>query len=126
MVHLENLRNIFQRRAILSKEKVLQEKIAYRSIAFEEVQTLRDRIFVRNPFEARYRPLHSYVPFYFAARTPMLHVNKRKGFQKEIVIFEVSLSFLTIQGVYLLMAMQAISSLPNMEEKMSLLHLQLH
>jgi len=99
MVHLENLRSIFQRRAILSKGKVLQEKIAYHSIAYEEVQTLRDRIFVRIPFEARYRPLHSYVPFYFATRTPMLHVQYRKGVQNEIVIFEVTRSLLINQGV---------------------------
>src|SRR6266516_1738313 len=99
MVHFANLRNIFQRRALLSKEKLLEEKIPYRSIAYEEVQTLRDRIFVRYPVGQRYRPLHSYVPFYFATRTPMLHVQYRNGVQNEIIIFEVSRSLLKDQGV---------------------------
>jgi hypothetical protein len=99
MVHLNNLRSIFQRRAILSKEKVLQENIPYRSIADEEVQTLRDRIFMRDLSEHRYRPLHSYVPFYFATRTPMLYVQYKKGVQDEIIIFEVDRSLLKNQRV---------------------------
>ena len=99
MVHFDNLRNIFQRRALLSKEKVLQEKIPYRSIAYEEVQTLRDRIFIRDSSTKRYRPLHSYVPFYFATRTPMLHVLYKNGIQDEIIIFEASRSLLRDQGV---------------------------
>jgi ssDNA thymidine ADP-ribosyltransferase, DarT len=99
MVHFDNLRSIFQRRALLSKEKVLQEQIPYHSIAHEEVQTLRDRIFIRDPLVQRYRPLHSYVPFYFATRTPMLRVQYKKGTQDEIIIFEVSRSILNDQGV---------------------------
>ncbi len=99
MVHFKNLQNVFQRRAILSKEKVLQEKIHYHSIAWEDVQGLRDRIFVWDFSQQRYRRLHSYVPFYFAVRTPMLHVQYRQGLQKEIIIFEVSRSILKDQGV---------------------------
>ena len=99
MVHFDNLRSILQRRALLSKEKVLQEKIPYLSIAYEEVQTLRDRIFIRDSSEKRYRPLHSYVPFYFATRTPMLHVLYKNGIQDEIIIFEASRSLLKDQGV---------------------------
>lgn len=99
MVHLNNLRSIFRRRAILSKEKVLQENITYQSIAYEEVQTLRDRIFIRDLSEQRHRPLHSYVPFYFATRTPMLYVQYKKEVQDEIIIFEVSLSLLKGQRV---------------------------
>ncbi|SRR6266487_958457 len=99
MVHFGNLRNIFHRRAILSKDKMLQEKIPYHSLAYEEVQTLRDRIFVRVSLESRYRPLHSYVPFYFATHTPMLHVQYRKGVQNEIIVLEVSRSLLKERGV---------------------------
>jgi hypothetical protein len=99
MVHLNNLRSIFQRRAIISREKVLQENIPYQSIADEEVQTLRDRIFIRDPSEQRYRPLHSHVPFYFATRTPMLYVQYKKRVQDEIIIFEVDRSLLKNQGV---------------------------
>ena len=73
MVHFDNLRNIFQRRAILSKQGVLQEKIYYHSIANDEVQGFRDRISILDFSRKRYRSLHSYVPFYFAMRPPMLH-----------------------------------------------------
>jgi len=99
MVHFKNLQDVFLRRAILSKEKVLQEKIHYHSIAWEDVQDLRDRIFIWDFSQQRYRRLHSYVPFYFAVRTPMLHVQYRQGVQREIVIFEVSRSILRDPGV---------------------------
>jgi hypothetical protein len=46
MVHFDNLQYIFHRRALLSKERVVQEAINYQSIAFETVQNLRDRIFI--------------------------------------------------------------------------------
>ena len=99
MVHFANLRQIFQRGAILSKEKVAQEGISYQSIAYRSVQGLRDRIYVYDFSEDRLRPLHSYVPFYFAIRTPMLYVQYIKGLQDEIVIFEISRSVLKEQGV---------------------------
>lgn len=99
MVHFDNLRSIFQRRALLSKEKVLQEKIPYHSIAYEEVQTLRDRIYIWDFSRQKYRSLHSYVPFYFATRTPMLHNKYTEGIQDKIAIFEVSRVILKDQGV---------------------------
>jgi hypothetical protein len=99
MVHFENLHNIFQRRAFLAQEKVFQEDIRYRSIAFEEVQGLRDRIYVWDNVKQRYRKLHSYFPLYFAKRTPMLFVQYRQGIQEKIVIFEVSRSILKEPGV---------------------------
>src|SRR6478752_4248998 len=99
MVHFENLQYIFQRRAILSKEKVLLEGISYQSIAYENVQSLRDRIYVKDFSKQQFRPLHSYVPFYFATHTPMLYVQYRRGLQNEIVIFEVSRSILKDRGV---------------------------
>jgi len=46
MVHFANLQNIFLRRALLSKEKVLQEQIRYHSIANDEVQGFRDLRFL--------------------------------------------------------------------------------
>lgn len=99
MVHLENLRNIFQRRAILSKGKVLQEKIRYHSIANDEVQGFRDRIFIWDFSKRSFRSLHSYVPFYFAIRPPMLHNKYTEGVQDKIAIFEVSRSILKDPGV---------------------------
>src|SRR6266849_1302680 len=101
MVHFKNLQNIFLRRAILSKEMVKKEAIGYQSIASEEVQNLRDRIFVWDFALQRYRRLHSYVPFYFTGRTPMLHVQYRQGIEQEIVIFEVSRSNFYGDVIYL-------------------------
>ena len=99
MVHFENLRNIFQRRAFLAQEKVLQEDIHYRSIAFEEVQGLRDRVYVWDHIKQQYRRLHSYFPLYFASLTPMLYVQYIRGIQDKIVIFAVSRSILKEPGV---------------------------
>ncbi len=99
MVHLKNLQSIFQRKAILSKKLVMKEAIEYQSIAFEEVQSLRDRIFIWDSLKQRYRRLHSYVPFYFTTYTPMLYVQYGRGIQKEIIIIEVSRSILRNQGV---------------------------
>ena len=99
MVHFDNLRNIFQRRALLSKEKVLQEKIHHHSIANDEVQGFRDRIYIWDFSRRKFRSLHSYIPFYFATRTPMLYNKYTEGVQDNIVIFEVSRSILNDQGV---------------------------
>jgi hypothetical protein len=95
MVHFDNLQNIFQRRALLSKQKVFQERIHYRSIANDEVQGFRDRIYIWDFSREKYRPLHSYVPFYFATRPPMLHNKYTEGAQDKIVIFGFGRSILT-------------------------------
>ncbi len=99
MVHFDNLRSIFQRRAILSKQKVLQERIRYHSIANDEVQGFRDRIYIWDFSRQKFRSLHSYVPFYFATRPPMLHNKYTEGVQDSIVIFEVSRTILKDPGV---------------------------
>lgn len=99
MVHFDNLRNIFQRRAILSKQKVFQERIHYHSIANDEVQWFRDRIYIWDVSRQKFRSLHSYVPFYFATRPPMLHNKYTEGVQDKIVIFGFGRSILTEQGV---------------------------
>ena len=99
MVHFDNLRNIFQRRAILSKQKVFQERIHYHSIANDEVQGFRDRIFIWDFSRQKFRSLHSYVPFYFATRPPMLHNKYTEGVQDKIVIFGFDRSIPTKQGV---------------------------
>lgn len=99
MVHFDNLANIFTRRALLSKLKVLEENISYRSIAFEDVQSLRDRVYVQDFFEQRIRRLHSYVPFYFETHSPMLYVQYKNGIQDQIIFFEVSRTILKDQGV---------------------------
>lgn len=99
MAHFDTSKEIFERRAILSKIKVLEEDINYRSIAFEDVQGLRDRIYVRDTVERRIRRLHSYVPFYFETHSPMLYVQFRNGIQDQIVFFEVNRAILNEKGV---------------------------
>src|SRR5579884_2966278 len=99
MVHFDNLQSIFQRRALLSKRKVLQERISYRSIAFEDVQSLRDRIYILDASSRKYRALHKYVPFYFSTITPMLYVQYKNGIQEKIVFLKVSRSILKDKGV---------------------------
>jgi len=51
------------------------------SIANEEVQIKRSKKIIENTKEN----LHSYVPFYFAPRSPMLLVNHSNGVQREII-----------------------------------------
>jgi ssDNA thymidine ADP-ribosyltransferase, DarT len=99
MVHIDNLPSIFRLGALLSKEVLKQVKIDPRSIAHETVQDIRERIFIWSPFEKRFRSLHSYIPFYFAVRPPMLHVQKKRGIQDEIVIFAVHHTILREPGV---------------------------
>src|SRR5437879_10897795 len=99
MVHFTNLKSIFRRRALLSKEQVQQESIFYRSIAFDSVQKRRDRVFIWVQSESRFRSLHSYVPFYFTTFTPMLYVQRSEGIQHEIAFFDVSSAILRETGV---------------------------
>src|SRR5947209_7641347 len=97
MVHFENLRSIFQNGALLSNEILRERGIIARSIANNEVQALRSRIFVWDSSSKNYRSLHSYVPFYFATHTPMLRNNQ--GIQNRLIIFEVTRHILRNQGV---------------------------
>lgn len=99
MVHFDNLENIFTRCALLSYHMRQKEGIASRSIALNTVQKLRERIFVVDMLEYRSRPLHSYVPFYFAKLTPMLYVQYINNLQREIVFLEVSRDILKDPGV---------------------------
>lgn len=99
MVHFDTLKSIFLRQAILSKEKVLQERRAYQSIANDEVQNLRDRIFVLDPVTRHFKRLHGYVPFYFATHPPMLYIQFRDGIQNKIALLEVERSILRERGV---------------------------
>jgi hypothetical protein len=99
MVHFDNLENIFARRTLLSKHALEQEGIKLRSIALDSVQKLRERIFIWDALINRFRPLHSFVPFYFAKRTPMLYVQYARGLQHDIIFLEVSSRILKEPGV---------------------------
>lgn len=87
MVHINNLPSIFRQGALLSKEMLSQKNIKPHSIAYDSVQDKRDCISVWDFSEKRYYSLHRYVPFYFAVRPPMLHVQKTE-------VYRMKLSFL--------------------------------
>jgi len=95
MVHFDNLKSIFLRRALLSKEKLAQEETTYHSIAYDDVQSLRDRVYVWDAIGHKFRSLHSYVPFYISTHTPMLYVQFKREIQDEIAILEVSRVIIT-------------------------------
>src|ERR1700730_6872742 len=94
MSHFENLRDIVNAGALLSQKALESKKIKPHSIANEEVQDLRRRIFVQDLLEGQYRPLHSYVPFYFTTHTPMFRNQRDRGIQSDLVIFEVSRAYI--------------------------------
>lgn len=99
MVHIHNLPSIFQQGSLLSKEMLSQKGIGPHSIAYESVQDLRERIFIWDVSMQRYRSLHSYVPFYFCKRSPMLYVQQKAGIQDQIVFIVVNRAILKEQGV---------------------------
>lgn len=99
MVHFRNVESIFQRYALFSKQRLQSEGMTYSSIANDDVQNLRDRIHILDSLRHLTRSLHSYVPFYFAQRTPMLYVQYRKSLQSEIIFLEINRSIITENGV---------------------------
>ena len=99
IVHFDNLRSVFTRGGLLSREKLFVEGRTYRSIANDEVQSLRDRILILDVVVGRFRSLHNYVPFYFATRTSMLRAQLEHGLQDRIAIIEVNRSIMREKGV---------------------------
>ena len=99
MSHFNNLRSILKSGSLLSQQELDSKKIKSHSIANSEVQNLRRRIHVWDFSEKRYRSLHSYVPFYFTTRTPMLRNQRDSGMKDKIIIFEVSRAYLEDEKV---------------------------
>ncbi len=97
--HFRNLRNILEAGALLSQRELDQRGVKSHSIANQEVQSLRKRIYVWDFDEKRYRPLHGYVPFYFTPRTPMFRNQRSNGIQDDIIIFEVSRDYIGSGGI---------------------------
>jgi ssDNA thymidine ADP-ribosyltransferase, DarT len=78
---------------------LVERNLNERSIAYDSVQDLRDRIFIRDVVGQPYRKLHCYVPFYFAMYPPMSYVQRTRGILNDIVFFVVSRSILNDPSV---------------------------
>jgi hypothetical protein len=79
MTHINNLASIIKR-GLLSHNSAHRLNVIQSDISDPDVQDIRADLVV--PFYNR--PLHAYVPLYFAPRNPMLY--KRKEMQEDIVI----------------------------------------
>lgn len=99
IVHLNTLMSILRSGRLLSKERVIAEKLEYYSLADEDVQKLRDRVYIQDMQKRIWRSLHSYVPFYFVEQTPLLYRKYKEGLQDEIFFLEVSRSLIDVPGV---------------------------
>ena len=117
MMHFETLKNVLRTRSFLSKKGVFAKNFATRSIANGEVQGLRDRVYIRDMSKSEWRSLHSYVPFYFAERTPMLYKQYKEGLQDEIVFLEVNRSIINNLGVLFTDGNAAIQRLAKFKTK---------
>jgi hypothetical protein len=89
MTHVKNLPDIFRAGALFPLGVLRTRKIKHLSIAYDNVQELRDRIFVWDNIQNKYFNLHRYVPFYFAVRPPMLYSPHNRDNQEQIVFLEV-------------------------------------
>jgi len=100
MVHIKNLPGIFKAGALFPLETLRVKKIKHLSIAYDDVQKLRDRVFVWDSIQQKYFNLHRYVPFYFAIRPPMLHSQHNKNNAEVLIPDRVSLQAIRRIAVY--------------------------
>ena len=83
-----NLPSILEHGELLAYSKVSSDKISYKDIAHQNIQTRRSTTEVQ---VSPYGKLHDYVPFYFAPRSPMLYAIKNgkvegfEGTQSDII-----------------------------------------
>lgn len=74
ITHIKNLPSILQAGGLLSNSQLQRSELTYADISYERIQDRRARKIV--PCAAG-GVLHDYIPFYFAARSPMLFtINK--------------------------------------------------
>ncbi len=74
ITHIDNLEQIFDSGALISKNRIIREYPEHISIAYETLQQRRQNTIIPLPPNG---VLHDYVPFYFAARSPMLYTIDR-------------------------------------------------
>ncbi len=99
MVHVDNLCSIIRHGYLLSKVKLSHINMPYHSIAYDSVQNLRDRVFIKDLATNRFHKLHSYVPFYFTTNSSMFHVQKKRGLLDQIVFLAISRNILTVPEI---------------------------
>ena len=74
ITHLNNLEQIFESGALISKNRIIREYPEHVNIAYETLQERRQNTIV--PMTPN-GVLHDYVPFHFAPRSPMLYTIDR-------------------------------------------------
>lgn len=85
ITHVTNLPSILQQGGLQSHLSIQQHELQYQDVANQDVQSRRER--TRIPV-GKGGNLHDYVPFYFAARSPMLYyLHKRQLNQEDIIYF---------------------------------------
>ncbi len=80
ITHVENLISIAAQ-GLLSLNELLVRGLARRNIAFQHLQERREEISVKVGAGGN---LHDYVPFQFAARSPMLYTIARGGLSESV------------------------------------------
>jgi hypothetical protein len=74
ITHWRNLPSILSAGGVLSNHEMTRRQIAYQNIAYDHIQNRRETTMV---FGSQGGCLHDYVPFHFAARSPMLYTISR-------------------------------------------------
>ncbi len=99
MIHINNLCSVFRSGLLLSKNELQLQEITYNSIAYETVQNLRDRVFIKDIAARKYRSLHYYVPFYFTPKSPMFYVQRKNGLEEQLAFLVISRDILKEKGI---------------------------
>ena len=82
ITHIYNLPGIL-RKGLLSKNKIISEKIRYIDVSNDDIQEARSHIIIPSTTHR----LHDCVPAFFGARPPMLLALRRNGIAQEKIIY---------------------------------------
>ncbi|WJY26613.1 MULTISPECIES: type II toxin-antitoxin system toxin DNA ADP-ribosyl transferase DarT [Sporosarcina] len=90
LTHISNLPSILESGGLQSHAAMQMNQLQHQDIANQDVQARRNR--TKIPV-GKGGVLHDYVPFYFAARSPMLYyLYKQQISQEDVVYFMTSIS----------------------------------